>query len=126
MPQTNAERQRAYRERHRGEPRGNTAMQAQLAVLQGRVAQLEVELAGRPVAGPVTPTGRLVEAYAALRQERDELAVVLAQIEAYQPGIADKARAWVEQVDGMAAGSQTGWLNRVYFENRSFSSSGSR
>jgi hypothetical protein len=49
-------------------------MQAQLAVLQGRVAQLEVELAGRPVAGPVTPTGRLLEAYAALRRERDELA----------------------------------------------------
>ncbi|MFL5287161.1 MAG: hypothetical protein ACJ8AW_40885 [Rhodopila sp.] len=78
-------------------------MQAQLAVLQGRVAQLEVELAGRPlarpVAGPVTPTGRLLEAYAALRQERDDLAVQLAQIEAYQPGIAAKARAWVEQVD---------------------------
>ena len=34
MTQTNAERQRAYRERHRGEPRGNTAMQVQLAVLQ--------------------------------------------------------------------------------------------
>jgi|SRR3954451_908369 hypothetical protein len=46
MPQTNAERQRAWRERHRGEPRGNTAMQAQLAVLQGRVAQLEVETGG--------------------------------------------------------------------------------
>jgi hypothetical protein len=40
------------------------------------VAQLEVELAGRPVAGPVTPTGRLLEAYAALRRERDELAKV--------------------------------------------------
>src|SRR3954453_17507078 len=100
MPQTNAERQRAYRERHRGEPRGNTAMQAQLAVLQGRVAQSEVELADRPVAGPVTPTGRLLEAYAALRRERDELAVVLAQIEAYQPGIADKVWAWIAQVDG--------------------------
>jgi uncharacterized membrane-anchored protein len=35
----------------------------------------------------------------ALRRERDELAVVLAQIEAYQPGIADKARAWVDQID---------------------------
>src|SRR4051794_40706378 len=74
MAQTNAERQRTYRERHRGEPRGNAAMQAQLAVLQGRVAQSEVELASRPVAGPVTPTGRLLEAYAALRRERDELA----------------------------------------------------
>jgi hypothetical protein len=98
MPLTNVERQRLWRERLRG----NAAMLAQLAVLQGRVAQLEVELAGRPVAGPMMPTGRLLEAYAALRRERDELAVVLAQIEAYQPGIADKARAWVEQVDGMA------------------------
>ena len=42
MALTNAERQRAYRERHRGEPRGNAAMMAQLAALQGRVAQLEV------------------------------------------------------------------------------------
>jgi hypothetical protein len=48
MAQTNAERQRAYRERHRGEPWGNAALQAQLAVLQGRVAQSEVELAARP------------------------------------------------------------------------------
>ncbi|MFL5284037.1 MAG: hypothetical protein ACJ8AW_24345 [Rhodopila sp.] len=34
-----------------------------------------------------------------LRQERDDLAVRLAEIEAYQPGITDKAQAWVEQVD---------------------------
>ena len=98
MPQTNAERQRAWRERHRGEPRGNPAMQAQLAALQGRVAQLEVELAAGSSDGP-RPTGRLMEAYAALRRERDELAVQLAQIEAYQPGITAKAQAWVEQVD---------------------------
>jgi hypothetical protein len=99
MPLTNAERQRAYRERHRGEPRGNAALQAQLAVLQGRVAQLEVELAGRPSASPRPSTGRLLQAFRALRQERDELAMTLAQIEAYQPGVAAKARAWVEQVD---------------------------
>src|SRR4051812_28090063 len=108
MPQTNAERQRAYRQRHRGEPRGNAAMLAQLAVLQGRVAQLEVELASRPVAGPLTPTGRLLEAYAALRRKRDELAMQLAQIEAYQPGIADKAKAWVEQDDRMPPGRRRG------------------
>jgi hypothetical protein len=52
MPLTTAERQRAYRERHRGEPRGNAAMQAQLAVLQGRVAELEAELAARPQSAP--------------------------------------------------------------------------
>ena len=44
---------------------------------------------------------RLREAYLAMKQERDELAMQLAQIEAYQPGIAAKARAWVEQVDSM-------------------------
>jgi hypothetical protein len=41
------------------------------------------------------------EAYLAVRQERDELAVVLRKIEAYQSGTAAKARAWVEQVDRM-------------------------
>jgi len=99
MPQTNAERQRAYRARHRGEPRGNPAMQAELAALQGRVAQLEVELAARPSDGPQAPTGRLQEAYAALKQERDKLAERLAVIEAFQPGITERARTWVEQVD---------------------------
>jgi len=68
-------------------------MQAQLAALQGRVAQLEVELAGRPLAGPVIPTGRLQEAYLAVRAERDALAVQLAQIEAFEPGSAAKAKA---------------------------------
>jgi hypothetical protein len=45
MASTNAERQRAWRTRHRGEPQGNKALMAQLAALQARVAQLEVELA---------------------------------------------------------------------------------
>jgi hypothetical protein len=99
-PQTNTERQRAWRERHRGEPRGNKAMQVQLAALQGHVAQLEVKLAATPSAEPRAPSGRLREAYLAVRKERNELAMTLAQIEAYQPGIAVKARTWVEQVDG--------------------------
>ncbi|MFL5282965.1 MAG: hypothetical protein ACJ8AW_18730 [Rhodopila sp.] len=96
---SNAERQRAWRLRHRGEPRGNAAMMAQLAALQARVAQLEVELSTMPSAGPRAPTRRLWEVFLALKQERDELAVQLAQIEAYQPGITAKAQAWVEQVD---------------------------
>jgi hypothetical protein len=99
MPLTGAERQRAYRARHRGEPRGNKAMLAQLAALQARVAQLEVELSTMPSPSPRPLTGRLLQAFRALRQECDELAMTLAQIEAYQPGIAAKARAWVEQVD---------------------------
>src|SRR5690348_5943170 len=98
MPQTNAERQRAWRKRHRGEPRGNPAMQADLARLQGRVAELEAELVATSPAGSRAPSGQLQEAYLAVRAERDELAVQLAQIEAYQPGITAKARAWVERV----------------------------
>jgi hypothetical protein len=47
----------------------------------------------------MAPSGRLLEAFVTVRQERDELAVQLAQIEAYQPGIADKAQTWVEQID---------------------------
>jgi hypothetical protein len=39
------------------------------------------------------------EAYKALRRERDELAVQLAQIEAFEPGITAKARVWVVRVD---------------------------
>jgi hypothetical protein len=41
MPLTSAERQHAWRERHQG----NATMLTQLAALQGRVAQLEAELA---------------------------------------------------------------------------------
>jgi len=99
MPQTNAERQRAYRARHRGEPRGNAAMMAELARLQARVAQLEVELSLVPSDRPRVPTGRLAVAYASLRRERDELVVQLAQIEAYQPGIAAKAADWIKRID---------------------------
>src|SRR5689334_18707928 len=95
MPLTNAERHRAYRTRHRG----NAAMQAELAALQERVAQLEAELAGGPLDGPVMPTGWLSGVHLALEQERAELAERLAAIEAYQPGITEKARAWVERVD---------------------------
>ena len=46
MPLTNAERQRAWRERHRGEPRGNKAMMMQLALLHARVARLEAGSGG--------------------------------------------------------------------------------
>ena len=67
MPQTNAERQRAWRERHRGEPRGNKAMMMQLALLHARVARLEAELAAVPPAGSRAPSGRLREAYLAVR-----------------------------------------------------------
>ena len=48
------------------------------------------------------PTGRLREAYLAVRRERDELAERLAQVEAYQPGITDAAKVWVAQADRAA------------------------
>lgn len=99
MAQPNAERLCAFRLRHRGEPQGDAAMTAQLAALQGRVAQLEVELSTMPSAEPRAPTGRLREAFLALRRERDELAKRLAMVEAYQPGVTAKAQAWIAQVD---------------------------
>jgi len=68
----------AWRECHWGRTTGNKALMAQLATLLGRVAQLEVELAGRPLAGPTASTQRLWEALLAVKQERDELAVQLA------------------------------------------------
>jgi hypothetical protein len=48
MALSNAERQRVWRERHKGEPRGTKALLAQCAALQARVVQLEAELAARP------------------------------------------------------------------------------
>jgi BMFP domain-containing protein YqiC len=114
MALTNAERQRAWRERHRGEPRGNKALTAKLAALQARVVQLEAELAARPPAGPVTPTRRLKSKFAALKRECDELAERLAQIEAYQPDITDAAKAWVAQSDGSSrvADDDGEWIKR--------------
>jgi hypothetical protein len=72
MALTNAERQRAWRERHKGKPRGNATLMTELA---------------------------------ALRKERDDLAESLAQIEAYQPGILNVAKAWVASIDRTARGA---------------------
>jgi BMFP domain-containing protein YqiC len=108
MALTNAERQRAWRERHRGEPQSNKALTAKLAALQARVVQLEAELATRPPPGPVTPARRLKSKFAALKQECDELAERLAQIEAYQPGITEAAKGWVAQIDGSSRAANDG------------------
>jgi hypothetical protein len=59
MAQTDAEYQCAWRERHRGKPRGNRVLLARLAALRGRVVQREAELAARPPAGSWAPSGRL-------------------------------------------------------------------
>jgi hypothetical protein len=59
---------------------------------------VEVEHSLVPSDGPKAPSG-LREAYLAVRAERDELAERLAMIEAYDPDIEAKAKAWVEQVD---------------------------
>jgi hypothetical protein len=75
MPLTNAERQRTRRERHRGEPRGNKPLLAQLAALQARVAQLEVELSARPRQALRKAPRQAPDAVAALRRERDDGAV---------------------------------------------------
>jgi hypothetical protein len=95
MALTKAERQRIWRERYRGEPRGNKAMLAELTALQA----VGGGSCGPTQTVPRKPTGRQRDDVAVLKQERDELAERLAQIEAFQPGIVDAARAWVAQVD---------------------------
>jgi hypothetical protein len=103
MALSNAERQRLWRERHRGKPHGNPAMLATVAALEASVAQLEAELAGRPHPALRKPPGRQPADYAALKLEHDELAERLARIVAYDPSIEAKAQAWVKQVDAPPA-----------------------
>jgi hypothetical protein len=91
-------------------------MLAQLAALQGHVAQLEVELSTMPSAEPRAPARRLRQAFVAMKLERDELAVQLAQVEAYQPGIAAKVWAWIAQVDGTAGAADIG--SKRHLRNR--------
>jgi predicted nucleic acid-binding Zn-ribbon protein len=78
MALSNAERQRAWRERQKGKPRGNVRLMAELATLRAEIA--------------------------ALKQERDDLAESLAQVEAYQPGITDAAKVWAAQIDRASRG----------------------
>jgi hypothetical protein len=49
MALSNAERQRAWRQRHKGEPRGNARLMTELATLRAGVAELEAAAArGHP------------------------------------------------------------------------------
>src|SRR4051795_2696036 len=103
MALSNAERQCAWRERYKGEPRGNARLMTELATLRARVAELEAAAAHRaPVVELTTPARRLRAEIATLQKERDALAESLAQIEAYQPGILNVAKAWVAQMDRAA------------------------
>jgi hypothetical protein len=70
-----------------------------LAALEARVAELGVELVAKPQPAPRTAPARLAVDYAALKQERDDLAERLNRIVAYDPKIEAKAKAWIAQVD---------------------------
>jgi uncharacterized membrane protein len=85
MALSNAERQRAWRERHRDKPRDNATLMTELEAAATHRASV-VEL--------TAPARRLRAEIAALRKERDDLAESLAQIEAYQPGVLSVAKAW--------------------------------
>jgi chromosome segregation ATPase len=101
MALSNAERQR-----HKGKPRGNAKLMAELATLRARVAELEAAATHRaPVVELTTPARRLRAEMAALQKERDDLAESLAQIEAYQPGILNVAKAWLASIDRTARGA---------------------
>src|SRR4051794_10226029 len=106
MALSNAERQRAWRERHKGKPRGNARLMAELATLRARVAELEAAAAHQaPVVELTTPVCRLRAEMVALQKERDDLAETLAQTEAYQPGITDAAKAWLARIDRASGGA---------------------
>lgn len=98
MALSNAERQRAWRERQKGQPRGNRALMTELAALRARVAELEAAAGSKPPAGgPAVPAGRLRAENAVLKQECDALRLLLNQIRSYAPKIPDEARAWAER-----------------------------
>jgi hypothetical protein len=69
------------------------------------VAELEAVAAHRAPVVELTPARRLRAEVAALQKERDDLAESLAQVEEYQPGITDAAKAWVAQIDRTARGA---------------------
>jgi hypothetical protein len=63
---SNAERQRAWRERQKGKPRGNPALMTELAALRAHVAELEAAAASKPsVAGRAASAGMRRAAVAA-------------------------------------------------------------
>lgn len=94
MALSNAERQRAWRERNKGKPRGNKVLLDRLAALEAAVAT------SSPADKPARATLRLsASEIRALKQERDALAVQLAQVKSYAPKILDEARLWLEKLD---------------------------
>jgi hypothetical protein len=86
-----------------------------VAALRVRVAELEAMVAYQaPVVELTTPVRRLRAEMAALRKERDDLAESLAQVEAYQPGILNVAKAWVASIERAAriAADDSDWPER--------------
>src|SRR3954466_679102 len=109
MALSNAERQRAWRERHKGKPRGNATLMTELAALRARVAEFEATAAHQAPVVELTPQARRLRVeMAALRKERDDLAESLAQIEAYQPGILNVAKAGWRRSSELHFGSRAG------------------
>jgi hypothetical protein len=94
---SNADRQRAWRERQKGKPRGNRALMTELAALRARVAELEAAARDKPPVGRAASAGRLRTEHVALKQECDALRLLLNQIRSYAPKILDEARAWAEK-----------------------------
>ncbi len=61
MALSNAERQRAWRERQKGKPRGNHALMTELAALRARVAELEAAGLDKPAADAAAPLVTMAE-----------------------------------------------------------------
>jgi hypothetical protein len=123
MALSNAERQRARRERHKGKPRGNATLMTELATLRARVAEFEATAVHQAPVVELTPQARRLRAeIAALQKKRDALAESLAQIEAYQPGILNVVKAWVAQIERTAqvAADTDEWSERNYTNRLNF------
>jgi hypothetical protein len=78
---SNAERQRAWRERQKGKPRGTRPLMTELAALRARVAELEAAELVKPAADAAAPLVTAAEPVPAAVDEARRLAEALNMVE---------------------------------------------
>jgi hypothetical protein len=107
MALTNAERQRAWRERHRGKPRGNATLMTELATLRARVAESEATAVHQAPVVELTPQARRLRAELAAHCGRNATIWprVWRRLRPIKPGILNVAKAWLAAIDRTARGA---------------------
>ena len=93
MALSKAERQRAWRERQKGQPRGTRALTTELAALRARVVELEAAGLGKPAADAAAPLVTAAEPVPAAVDEVRRLAEALNMVEYLQ---ADRDRWYTD------------------------------